>query len=482
MAIWEITSKDLSLLVRDRRTLAVLLALPMVFIAIIGLTSGKFMGLQNSNRQLKIVVLDEVDYAGIGTEAFWKSDDSTPGRFIVTSGRMREHPSWEADQQEHHRRQARNLIVKIVNQLQQQDGVTVMTLNNWCRRLEIEHDKNSPTDDRKLVAELLKDERVNAALLFGDRFYEMIYQRASHPQIMGAADSIVAPADIDLHVSTAGAASHHTAALNALVTLAMLRELTPVMTCLSRGNRTAPPFQQVSTSQAVQGDPCLSLAAQTNGPALKLEPPAIEDQSATQEEIYNDIVPSYTVMFVFFLVNIMARSFLHERDLGTLRRLQMAPISGLSILIGKTLPFLIISLSQTSLLLIAGRLLFGMSWGTNPWLLLPVIFCTSLAATTLGLMVATLIKSDAQVSAYATSAVIILAGVSGCFMPRKWMPDVMQQFSLGTPHAWSLIAYEEILSDATPDPQFVLSCCGMLLLFCAAFILIGAWRFRPASY
>ncbi len=182
-------------------------------------------------------------------------------------------------------------------------------------------------------------------------------------------------------------------------------------------------------------------------------------------------------MFVFFLVNIMARSFLSERELGTMRRLRIAPVPNWAILVGKTVPFLIVSLLQTAVLFVAGKLLFGMSWGAHPWMLLPIIFSTSAAATGLGLLIATLVKSDSQVSAYATTAVIILAGISGCFMPRKWLPDLMQQISLATPHAWALIAYDQLLVNGSPNLAIVWQCAGVLLGFAAGFFLVGTLRF-----
>ena len=106
-------------------------------------------------------------------------------------------------------------------------------------------------------------------------------------------------------------------------------------------------------------------------------------------DVYKAIVPSYTVFFVFFLVNFMARSVLHERELGTLKRLRMAPINPISLLAGKTMPFLFISLIQTASSSFAGGCIFAFSWGNEPWMLIPVIVATSMAATALGLLVAT---------------------------------------------------------------------------------------------
>ena len=77
--------------------------------------------------------------------------------------------------------------------------------------------------------------------------------------------------------------------------------------------------------------------------------------------------------------------------------------------------------------------------------LIPVVVCTSLSATALGLLVATLARTESQVAAYATFLVITMAGISGCFMPRDWQPQLMRQISLITPHAWALIAYDQLL-------------------------------------
>jgi ABC-2 type transport system permease protein len=148
------------------------------------------------------------------------------------------------------------------------------------------------------------------------------------------------------------------------------------------------------------------------------------------------------------------------------------------VLVGKNVPFYCLSLVQTFLLFLSGRLIFGMSWGTQPWLLVPVIACTSLAATALGLMVSTLIRTDSQVSAYGNSLVILLAGISGCFMPRKWLPELMQDVSLGTPHAWALLAYDEILSHQHVLYAEVAKSCVALLGFAMVFFLVGWLRFR----
>jgi ABC-type multidrug transport system permease subunit len=99
----------------------------------------------------------------------------------------------------------------------------------------------------------------------------------------------------------------------------------------------------------------------------------------------------------------------------------------------------------------------------------------------LGLLVATTARTDAQVSAYGNFLVLTMAGLSGCLMPRAWQPELMQKIGLTTPHAWSLIAYDQLLTKQYPEISQVLQSCGMLLLFATVFFSLGWWRFRSLS-
>lgn len=200
-----------------------------------------------------------------------------------------------------------------------------------------------------------------------------------------------------------------------------------------------------------------------------------------QSAVYLWVVPGFTVMFAFFVISIMARSFIIERDQGTLRRLRMAPIGTVPVLLGKTIPFFLTSVIQCSLLFLCGRLMFGMPWGTQPIYLIPVILCTSAAATSLGLLLSTLVHTDQQVSSYGTTLILMFSSISGCFFPREFFPKMMRQISLITPHAWSLKAFDAVLTQPTIDPQLIATCCGMLLAFAATCFTAGWWRFRSTG-
>jgi linearmycin/streptolysin S transport system permease protein len=191
---------------------------------------------------------------------------------------------------------------------------------------------------------------------------------------------------------------------------------------------------------------------------------------------YQVLVPSYTVMFAFFLVLSVGWLFVAERKHGTLARLRAAPLTRAQILMGKLLPCVVVSVIQGFFLLLAGRIIFGMTWGSRPELLLPVVLSTSIAAVGLAVLVASIARTETQVAIYGTLIVLVLGGVSGSLMPRDLMPEKMKIASLATPHAWALDAYAQLLASPTPDVAFIAMACGVLIAFGAAFTLLAWWR------
>jgi ABC-type Na+ efflux pump permease subunit len=191
---------------------------------------------------------------------------------------------------------------------------------------------------------------------------------------------------------------------------------------------------------------------------------------------YQLLVPSYTVMFAFFLVLTVGWLFVAERRQGTLKRLRAAPITRTEILLGKFLPCLLLSVGQGLFLMAAGKLVFGMSWGPEPLWLLLVVVTTSLAAMGLALLVAALARTETQVAIYGTLLVLVLAGISGCLM-GDWtlMPEQMQKISRITPHAWALAAYRQLLTNPDPNYKIVGQACAVLTGFGVGFVLL-AWR------
>ena len=187
-------------------------------------------------------------------------------------------------------------------------------------------------------------------------------------------------------------------------------------------------------------------------------------------------VPGYTIFGVFFIVLTLASSLLQEKKDGTFQRILSAPLSKTALLIGKLLPYYLVNLVQIGLMLFIGVVVFGIKLGD-----LPALVITSLAlaaaANGLGLLVAALGKTEAQVNGLSVLLAITLSALGGMMVPTFVMPDWMKTLSLFTPHAWALAGYHDIIIRGL-GAKDVLTEISVLLGFASFFFLIALWRFR----
>ena len=404
MNFWKITKKDVRLILRDRRTLFVLLALPLSFISILGLSAGQLFSQKEKSKKFRVGVVNE--------------DTSV-------------------------------LSEKLLAEVVKMDALEVTELS-----------------DRDEAKELLADGKIEVLAFIGPHYHELV-EKLDVSDIFFTDNGKLAGKlrSLDIEVQAGAFLINAAEIVEELVFAFALRTIAP----------------DVLRSQDSKHATKLWLKAMRSAHDRQDSSPPAATKVVTKSRtdvVYQFLVPSYTVMFVFFIVNFMARSLVGERDTGTLNRLLMAPITRSGLMVGKTVPFLLISLVQTVLLFLAGKVLFGMSWGPYPWMLAPVMLATSLAATALGLLVASVVRTDSQVAAYGNFLVLILAGISGCLMPRSWQPEVMQHVGLVTPHAWALIAYDHLLNRDIPNLHVVWKCCAMLTGFALAFFSASWWRFR----
>ena len=404
MSAWNITAKDLLLLSRDKRALVLLLVLPLMFISIVGMSTGQLLTRDDNSEQFRIVAVDQ-------------SNTET----------------------------SRDLLAE----LSKKPEVAIKTVATQDAAREILRN-----GDASLILEIGSE--------FETRVDDMRVSDLFNPSDESPTSGLAA---LDLSVETKANSAGVGRLLEAVVRSQVIGFIAPI----------AAKKNPVTRAWVRAREPDEESAAT---PVIEV---ARKPQESKQNAVYLWVVPGFTVMFAFFVISIMARSFIIERDQGTLRRLMMAPVGTVSVLLGKTIPFYLTSVLQCSLLFLCGRLMFGMPWGSQPAYLIPVILCTSAAATSLGLLLSTLVHTDQQVSSYGTTLILMFSSISGCFFPREFFPKMMRNISLFTPHAWSLKAFDAVLTQPTVDPQLIAACCGMLLVFAFVCFTTGWWRFRVTN-
>lgn len=215
----------------------------------------------------------------------------------------------------------------------------------------------------------------------------------------------------------------------------------------------------------------------TEQPLVDLRTESVGPAQARPPGVYEQNVPGYAVMFMFFIVSHVAGSVMSEKRAGTLRRLTMAPVSKAELLLGKIVPNFLAGLVQAAVLFTIGHFVFGMTTGNDLAGLVLISAAVAAAATGLGILVAALATTDEQVSGLATLLIVTLAALGGSMVPLFVMPDFMQAVARLTPHAWALLGYQKLLVGGGTLLD-VLPNVAVLAAFASTCFAVAVWRFR----
>jgi ABC-type Na+ efflux pump permease subunit len=446
MPVATIAAKDLRLLLRDRRSAVILLAMPVIFIFVLGFALGETFG-QKPDDRLRVTVLVEDRGLPAGAPLPPAGDSATP---------------------------AANWSDVVLADLRQTAGIKIERLT-----------------DRATAERLVRSSERAAVIVIGAAFSERLANcsflddvEPRRPGLNPFYRNGVNLAALDIVVLADPTQQSAAAVIEQVAQVTLLRVVLPWMIGRAFDEVArqlpiaAPVLKRLFAKYDLTGKTWAKLtrsAREPNAGEPRDEPPVGVPLGRLR---YQLLVPSYTVTFAFFLVLTAGSLFVSERRQGTLLRLRAAPLAGWQILAGKLLPCLAVSVVQGLFLLAAGRLVFGMSWGPHPAWLILVVVCTSVAATGLSLLVAGPARTEAQVAVYGSLLVLVLAAVSGSLMTRELMPEAMKTWSRLTPHAWALDAYNQLLVNPSPNLAIVGTACLVLLLFGTVTLAVGWWRIR----
>ncbi|HPH95620.1 MAG TPA: ABC transporter permease [Anaerolineaceae bacterium] len=223
-----------------------------------------------------------------------------------------------------------------------------------------------------------------------------------------------------------------------------------------------------------------SLEQQANAPALADQQPAVQFTELTPSsyvpqsypDTYQQTVPGYTVMYVFFLIAYLNASIREERHFGTFRRLLSTPISRPALLGGKLAAAIFIGMVQVAIMFGMGYLMFGLELG-HDWL---ALFLLTLALVTCATAIGLASGASRISSGILTAPLIIGALLGGCMFPVDLMPSFLRTIGLFMPHTHALIGYQNLMVRGYGLVE-VLPQIGILLLFAAVFFFYAVKRF-----
>lgn len=204
-------------------------------------------------------------------------------------------------------------------------------------------------------------------------------------------------------------------------------------------------------------------------------------EGGTEDQINYDPRANSTagqmITWVFIPLIGLSAMFAMERSGGTLRRILVTPTSKALFIGGTVLGQVLIALLQMAILIIFGALVMKINWLHAPLALFLVMLTSTLAASALGTMLGTFVKTEGQANGLSIMIGMVMAMMGGCWYPIELFPQAIRTAAQALPTYWAMSGFLDIAVRGQGLSGVLLES-GILLGFALVFFVIGVWRFR----
>ena len=161
---------------------------------------------------------------------------------------------------------------------------------------------------------------------------------------------------------------------------------------------------------------------------------------------FTQAVPGTMVMFTLIVLLTSGSVLLVvERRDGLLRRLASTPISRTSVVWGKWGGRVALGWVQIAFAMVTGRLLFGVDWGPHLLVVALLMATYSGLVAWLGILLATLVRTEGQAIGIGVLSSNVLAALGGCWWPIEVVPGWMQRLADFLPTGWAMDALHKLV-------------------------------------
>jgi ABC-2 type transport system permease protein len=182
------------------------------------------------------------------------------------------------------------------------------------------------------------------------------------------------------------------------------------------------------------------------------------------------------VMFMLFGSNYGTKLMVEERESRTLGRLMSTRVSRVTLITGKFLGLFLICLTQSLILMVFTRLVYGVHWGNSLPGLALVTLCAVFAGAALGMLIASLAKTVKAADGIGQLFIQTFTIIGGGMIPIYVMPESIRFMANFTLNWWAMKGYNDLMMGM--GVTAVLPYCGILALMGAAYLTLGVWRFK----
>jgi len=240
-------------------------------------------------------------------------------------------------------------------------------------------------------------------------------------------------------------------------------------------------LQMLRSVQNFYNQPAANGQSANRAPGLTL-PYAVKEQAVTSGPAvaYNGYAHSFNGMGIQFLLFAMANlgvEMLLERQRGLWKRLRSAPLSRVTLLLGKGLSGALISLLILGVSFVFAMIVFHVRINGSVAGFIGVAIACSLMASAFGVLVAAVGNTPATARGVTTLAVLMMVMLGGAWVPTFIFPAWLQQLTLVVPVRWAVDGLDA-MSWRGLGPVAAIAPIAVLLAFAVLFAGVAMSRFK----
>ncbi|MCU0587012.1 MAG: ABC transporter permease [Syntrophobacteraceae bacterium] len=177
------------------------------------------------------------------------------------------------------------------------------------------------------------------------------------------------------------------------------------------------------------------------------------------------------------MVILTAMSVAREREQGTFDQLLVTPFRPAEIMVGKSVPSILIGLVQTTLVLCVALFWFGIPFQGSYWTFYLGVLVFLVAAVGVGLMISSVAATMQQALLGSFLTIMPFALLSGLSTPIANMPREVQWITLVNPLRYAISIVHRVFLEGAPL-EVIASDLWPLSLIALISLSVAAWMFR----
>ncbi len=173
-------------------------------------------------------------------------------------------------------------------------------------------------------------------------------------------------------------------------------------------------------------------------------------------------------------------NLVREKEIGTIEQINVTPIKKHQFIIGKLIPFWIISIFELALGLVIGKLVFDIPIIGSLWLIFGATALYMLVVLAIGLFISTITENQLQAMFFSFFFNLVFILMSGLFTAVESMPEWGQILNKINPIAYFIRVMRMVLLKGSGFTD-ILPEIASLSIFAILMFILAVWNYKKTS-